>query len=569
MTLILPLRYEPPVVPAGGQPCEALPGYYLLEVLRRSAYLETWKARDPGGRLVCVQYAYVPSSTSLPARNILTQARRLLDMRHPHLVSILSVAYDAGRVVLATELADQTLQERFEECWRQSGLYGIPRDELLRYVEEAAEALDYLRNEHNIQHLALSPRNLLLRDDHLLLSDFGLAQLLWLPAGEEPARINPRYAAPEVFEGRISANSDQYSLALIYQEMLTGQLPQKANSTRDLADQRLAGVADVSPLHASDREIVHRALHREPRERFAGCVEFVTSLRYASVTRAGPVYLPESGTTNGHDSQLTVPMRLPPAPLQVIVERLVSSAAHIAGVGEFGRIRWVWTEDGYWQHHCAAFLPDGVGQEKLRSFARCWNASRFEFHDSYLRFELNLAHGWLRKWVPRKEDILEVTVQVGPPRSPPARLSDVIIRMRFLEGDSEDQRRLIEQVGPVIAEQLHAHLMAPPDRRDELRFPFGKPLLVAPMAGDRALSDFQLQCVGKDISVKGIGIYAPMEPPSKQLLIYQASSKDDALFALPVTVSRVTRTKDGWYEIGARFLVEDGASDGDQTENGA
>ncbi len=561
MTVILPMRYEPPAVPTGGYPCEALPGYYLLEVLQRSAHLETWKARDPGGRLVCVQYVFVPTSSTLSAARVLGQTRRLLDMRHPHLASLLSVAYDAGRVVLVTELADQSLQDRFEECWQCSSTYGIPRQELLGYLEEAAQALDYLRAEHNLQHLALSPRNLMLRDDRLTVGDFGLVQLLWLPGGEELARINPRYAAPEAFEGRVSANTDQYSLALIYQEMLTGQLPQKAHSTRELADQRLSGFTDVSSLPANDREIVRRALHREPRERFASCVEFVTALQHASVTRAGLVYLPEEIPALGSNGTVAVPLACPAPPLQVIVDRLVATAAHVAGVGQFGRIRWVWTVDGYWEHRCAAFLPDGVGQNKLRSFAQRWNASHCELHDSFLRFELNLGAGWLRKWLPRKQDILEVCVEVGPPRPPPARLSDVLIRMRFLEGDSDAQRRLIEQVGPVIAEELHAHLMAPPDRRDDLRFPFDKPLLIAPVSGDRLHGDFQLQCVGKDISTKGIGIFARMEPPSRQLLIYQASTRDQALFALPAVVSRVDRTSDGWYEIGARFLVDDPASE--------
>lgn len=559
MTVILPLRYEPPAVPTNGYPCEALPGYYLLEVLHRSAHLETWKARDPGGRLVCVKYIFVPNSSTLSAARILGQARRLLDMRHPHLAPILSVTYDAGRVVLVTELADQSLQDRFEECWQHSSTYGIPRQELLGYLEEAAQALDYLRSEHNLLHLALTPRNLLLRDDRLMVGDFALVQLLWLPGGEELARINPRYAAPEAFEGRVSANSDQYSLGLIYQEMLTGQLPQKAHSTWELADQRLSGVADVSPLPATDREIVRRAFHRDPRERFTSCLEFVTALQHASVTRAGLVYLPENPSAGGANGSGAVPLACPAAPLQVILERLVASAAQVAGVGQFGRIRWVWTVDGYWQHRCAAFLPDRVGQEKLRAFAQRWNASRCQFHDDFLRFELHLGAGWLRKWLPRKQDILEVCVEVGPPRPPPARLSEVLIRMRFLEGDSDAQRQLIEQVGPVIADELHAHLMAPPDRRDDLRFPFDKPLLVAPVTGDRLRGDFQLQCVGKDISTRGIGIFAPMEPPSKHVLIYQTSTRDQALFALPAVVSRVDRTGEGWYEIGARFLVDDPA----------
>lgn len=555
MTVILPLRYEPPSVPNGGRPCEALPGYYLLEVLGRTPLVETWKARDPNGRLVCVKYVYVSDSHKLAANRILDRARRLVDMRHAHLATLLTLAYDSGRLILVTELPDQTLQDRFEDCWRRGSLFGIPREELVEQLLGAAEALDYLRAQHNIQHLGLSPRTLVLCDDRLMVSEFGLAQMVWLPAGEDLARINPRYAAPEVFEGRISANSDQYSLALIYQEMLTGQLPQKANSNRDLADLRLQGVAEVSPLPAHDREIVRRALHRESRERFPSCVEFISALLYASATRGGPVYPSQNGSSTAIVSLQTSAKRLTGATLNVIVEQLVSSASTVAGIGEFGRIRWVWTQEGFWQHRCAAFLPAGVGREKLRAFAQRWNAECCELSDLFLRFELHLAAGFLKKLWRRPQDVLEVSVEISPPRPPPARLSDVLISMRFLEGNSDGQRQMIEQIGPVIAEELHAHLMAPPDRREELRFPFDRPLLVAPIAAEGSVGGLQLQCVGKDISHKGIGIFAPMEPPSRQILIYQTSTLDQALFAIPAIVTRVELNADGWYEIGAEFLL--------------
>jgi len=65
-------------------------------------------------------------------------------------------------------------------------LAGIPRAELIDYVRGAAEALDALSREYSVQHLALNPRTLLLDNDCLRLADFGLAQLVWLPAGNHP-----------------------------------------------------------------------------------------------------------------------------------------------------------------------------------------------------------------------------------------------------------------------------------------------------------------------------------------------------------------------------------------------
>jgi hypothetical protein len=539
--------------PAG----DLLDGYRLLEVIGRTPLAEAWKARSPEGRLVCVKYVNLSPAGDIPVSRMMQSARRLLDMRHPHLLAVHSLSQDAGRLVLVTDLADQTLYDRFQDCWSQGSLYGIPRDELLEYLTAAAQALDYLRNQHNLQHLALSPRTLLLVEDELLVSDYGLVQLLWLPAGIELARINPRYAAPELFEGRISGNSDQYSLAVIYQEMLTGRLPQQGHSSRDFAELRLRGEVDVSPLPVQDREAVRRALHREPCERFPSCSEFVSALRYASLTRAVPTYL------SGPVAAGPLLASAHPAPvsgdsLRILVERLVASACQVTDIGQFGRIRWVWTSDGYWQHRCAALLAPGMAQEKLRAFAQRWNARTVHLDETSLVFQLHLASGlWGRLWK-RKEDVLEVQVLVGPPRPPPALLSDVTVRLRFLAGDSPHQRSLIEQVGPVIADELHGCFMAPKDRRDDERFPFARPLYVAPAEGDA--SAFRIQCVGKDISLNGIGFYTPMEPPTRQVLIYQTSSVDQALFALPAAVTRVQRGADGWYEAGARFLVPPASS---------
>jgi len=55
------------------------------------------------------------------------------------------------------ELADRNLLDRHKECQSQH-LPGIPREELLRYMEEAAEALDLMNVEYHAQHLDIKPQ---------------------------------------------------------------------------------------------------------------------------------------------------------------------------------------------------------------------------------------------------------------------------------------------------------------------------------------------------------------------------------------------------------------------------
>ena len=74
-------------------------------------------------------------------------------------------------MVVITELADMSLSDRFNQCVK-SGLKGIPRVELMEYLREAAEALDYLGEDHRLQHLDVKPENLLLVSNHIKVADY-------------------------------------------------------------------------------------------------------------------------------------------------------------------------------------------------------------------------------------------------------------------------------------------------------------------------------------------------------------------------------------------------------------
>src|SRR5204863_4498119 len=122
------------------------------------------------------------------------------------------------------ELADRNLWDRFREC-RTQGLPGIPREELLRYVEETAEALDLMNMEYQLQHLDIKPQNIFLIHNHIKVADFGLVKDLEGMAASVTGGVTPVYAAPETYDGVVSRYCDQYSLAIVYQELLCGQRP--------------------------------------------------------------------------------------------------------------------------------------------------------------------------------------------------------------------------------------------------------------------------------------------------------------------------------------------------------
>src|SRR5258708_28069859 len=106
-------------------------------------------------------------------------------------------------------------------------------------MEEAAEALDFMYSAYQLQHLDIKPQNLFLVHNHVKVADFGLVKDLEGGMASVTGGVTPVYAAPETFDGKVTRFTDQYSLAIVYQELLAGQRPFTGSSLRQLVMQPL------------------------------------------------------------------------------------------------------------------------------------------------------------------------------------------------------------------------------------------------------------------------------------------------------------------------------------------
>ena len=80
------------------------------------------------------------------------------------------------------------------------------------------------------------------------VADFGLVKDVRQSQASLVGGMTPLYAAPEVFRGTPSPHSDQYSLAIVYQEMLTGTLPFCGGNAAELTLQHLNDEPDLGAL---------------------------------------------------------------------------------------------------------------------------------------------------------------------------------------------------------------------------------------------------------------------------------------------------------------------------------
>ena len=207
---------------------------------------------------------------------------RIKEVRHPFLLSLERIEVIDGQLIIVTELADASLMNRFEECVA-SGRPGIPRDELLIYMSDAADALDFMRENFSLQHLDIKPENLLILSGRVKVGDFGLVKDIQDVAVSMVGGLTPVYAAPEVFGGHPSLHSDQYSLAIVYQELLTGVLPFSGHDHGQLATQHQCGSPRLAPLPAG-----RQADHRPGPGQGPGTIAFHRAAIWSIELRNGP-----------------------------------------------------------------------------------------------------------------------------------------------------------------------------------------------------------------------------------------------------------------------------------------
>jgi serine/threonine protein kinase len=262
---------------------EPIAGYRLIEPLGSGGFGEVWKCEAPGGLFKAIKFVYGNLNSldvdGARAEQELKALQRIKEVRHPFVLSLDRIEIVEGELVIVMELADKNLHDAFVEC-QSAGLVGIPREALLRYVRDAAEALDHMHEKHSLQHLDVKPRNLFLICDRVKVADFGLVNHLGRASDGSGllGGVTPLYAPPETFNGKITDRSDQYSLAIVYQELVTGQRPFDGKNARQLAQQHMQSEPELRSLPEPERPVVARALSKDPAKRFPNCLAFVRSL---------------------------------------------------------------------------------------------------------------------------------------------------------------------------------------------------------------------------------------------------------------------------------------------------
>ncbi|MCI0462491.1 MAG: bifunctional serine/threonine-protein kinase/formylglycine-generating enzyme family protein, partial [Gemmataceae bacterium] len=254
-------------------------GYTLLERIGGGGFGEVWKAEAPGGVPAAIKIILRPLSDA-DARRELEALELIKGLRHHHLLRTQAFWALEDRLIIAMDLADGSLRDRLKQC-RAEGRQGLPAAELLRYFRQTGEALDYL-HAHGVLHRDIKPENILLAEGHVRLADFGLARVHQpLSSATVSGSGTPLYMAPEVWEGKISVHSDQYSFALAYLELRLDRRPFPGRELAVLMMAHIHRTPDLEALSEGERQVLLRALAKDPEERYPSCGAFVQAVQAA------------------------------------------------------------------------------------------------------------------------------------------------------------------------------------------------------------------------------------------------------------------------------------------------
>jgi serine/threonine protein kinase len=292
--------------------------YRLLEKAGTGGMSEVWKAEDTTlHRTVAVKVIHTPIAEDPTYRErFLREARLVAGLEHPNVLPV----YDFGtQTVDGTEVSYLVMPLVLGGSLKGHITGPMPFGIAVAWLQAVAAALDHAHAK-GILHRDVKPGNVLLdTQGRPMLADFGLARSSETISGLTQTGTvlgTPLYMAPEQAQGgTLDGRADQYALAVIAFEILTGLVPFRADSPLAVLHQHVA----VPPPPASSLlpgipkeadAVLAKALSKTPADRFPSCAAFVESLAGALGVPLAPV----SGAPVATPATLPTVVRSPKPP---------------------------------------------------------------------------------------------------------------------------------------------------------------------------------------------------------------------------------------------------------------
>ena len=225
------------------------------------------------------------------------EARAVARLSHPHVVTVIDAGEDDGNPYIVFEYVEgETLKARIRRLGR------LPIAEAVAYAIEIGRALSAAHAERLV-HRDVKPQNVLIDPEgRAKVTDFGIARSLEAQALTAAGRVlgTSDYVSPEQALGHtVTEQSDIYSLGICLYEMLTGDVPFRADTQVGVAMKHvrepLPDVQRTRPeISATLAAVIERATAKEVENRYRTADELVRDLEEALAIEAA-----RAGDTSG------------------------------------------------------------------------------------------------------------------------------------------------------------------------------------------------------------------------------------------------------------------------------
>ncbi|HXV18009.1 MAG TPA: serine/threonine-protein kinase, partial [Gemmatimonadaceae bacterium] len=261
--------------------------YTIENEIGRGGMATVYRARDPRhDRSVAVKVLNADIAASLGTERFLQEIKTVASLTHPHIVPVHDSGETAGVLYyVMPHISGETLREKIA---REKQLSPA---ETVRLTRTLASALDFA-HRHGVVHRDIKPENVMMFEGEPLILDFGIAKAISAAGGESLTRTGvaigtPAYLSPEQASGetQLDGRSDQYSLACVVYEMLSGQPPFIASTPQSVIAKRFSELPKRLPpsvnVPSGASDVLLRALSLDPADRFPTVSEFARALELA------------------------------------------------------------------------------------------------------------------------------------------------------------------------------------------------------------------------------------------------------------------------------------------------
>ncbi|HTP34786.1 MAG TPA: protein kinase [Candidatus Acidoferrales bacterium] len=281
--------------------------YKIVRELGRGAMGVVYHAIDPNiGRPVAIKTIQLgqgrkPEEVERMRERLFREARSAGMLSHPGIVTIYDVEQQGDLAYIAMEYVDGPT---LDHVMNEPGV--MSPEHMFSILGQTSVALDYAHSR-GIVHRDIKPANIMIaKDGTTKITDFGIAKINTSEHLTVTGAIvgTPHYMSPEQVQGQtVDGRSDQFSLAVIAYELMTGEKPFTGEHLTTVVYKIVAEEASLPhrlncTLSAAIEGVLRKGLSKHADGRFRTCQEFMESLEKACAATKGWKLMPRGGLLN-------------------------------------------------------------------------------------------------------------------------------------------------------------------------------------------------------------------------------------------------------------------------------